>query len=147
MPQSIVLLDWQLSRVTSPAVDLSYYLLTSTVKSLRDAHLDEFIQIYYTNLADIVRASGSDPDVLFPEVELQRQLKQFGKYGVVMSPMLIPVILAESSDITDLDDFADAMSKSKEESGRAVNITGKKEQEFVKRMQDLLADARRYGWL
>lgn len=146
VPKSIVLLDWQMSRITSPAIDLSYYLFSSTVKSLRDAHLDEFLKIYYTNLADVIRATGSDPEVLFPEEELQRQLRQFGKIGVLMAPILIPAMLADSSDITDLDSNAEQLYN-KKTSDRAVNISGNKEQEFIKRMQDVVSDARRYGWL
>lgn len=85
--KAINLLDWQLTRVSSPAVDLTTFLFTSTDKQLRDAHLDEFLQVYYSNLVRIVRATGSDPAILFPEAELHRQLRLFGKYGVMVAPL------------------------------------------------------------
>lgn len=141
------MLDWQLSRVSSPAVDISYILFTSTVKSLRDAHLDEFLQVYYTNLAHTIRATGSDPDVLFPEAELQRQLRQFGVHGVLMAPVLIPIIIADSTEIASMDEMAETMESGKEIKRTHTNLSAANAKEFGRRIQDVISDARRLGWL
>lgn len=137
-----------MARVTSPAVDLTYYLFSSIGKSLRDAHLDEFLQIYYTNLAQTVRVSGSDPDELFPKSELQRQLRQFGKFEVAFAPLMIPLILADSSEIANLDELSVAMSDDGEYAQELMaNLNKAKEGEFAQRMKDALSDGRQYGWI
>lgn len=140
-----------MSRVTSPAIDLTFYLLSATDKSLRDAHMDDFLQIYYSNLANTIRATGSDPEVLFPEAELQRQFRQFGIYGVTMAPMLIPVILADASEIANIDDIADTMVKGTDGDDQSKVIITKlidgKDREYAQRMMDVLDDTRRYGWI
>lgn len=135
-----------MSRVTSPAIDLSYFFFSSTQKSLRDAHLDEFLQIYYTNLARIIRRTGSDPDALFPEAELQRQLRQFGILGVLKAPLMIPLILADSSEISDLDRLAEIMAGGRADAGLMANLNEDKVEEFAQQLKDVLSDARRYGW-
>lgn len=114
---------------------------------MRDAHLAEFLQIYYTNLADVIRATGSDPDVLFPKSELQQQLRQFGIYGVMMSAYLMPVTIADPSEFFDIEDIAVAMGKESGEMVLFAKLTDPgRNQEFVQRLKDVLADARHYGW-
>lgn len=144
---SITLLDWQLSRVSSPAMDISLFLFSSTNKSLRDKHLDEFLQIYYASFASILQTLGSDPDVLYPEAELQRQLRQFGIHGVTQSPVLVPLIIADSSECPNYDDLAENMSEGAIDTGSMKHLNGAKVKEFGQRMNDMLDDARRYGWL
>lgn len=115
---------------------------------MRDTHLDEFLSIYYSNLVRFVRATGSDPDVLFPEAELQRQLRQFGIYGVLMAPVVISVLLADSSEVSNMEEIAEAVcAKSKNEVGAFVKLSDSKAKAFCQRMKDVLADARQYGWL
>lgn len=136
-----------MSRITSPAIDLTYFLFTSTRKSLRDAHLDEFLQVYYSNLARIIRATGSDPDEMFPEAELQRQLRKFGVYGVAMAPFALPMILADKSEITDLDEIAETILQGEQNTGFMTNLNPAKRMEYAEMIRDVLADARRYGWI
>lgn len=141
------MLDWQCSRVSSPAVDLTYFLFSATVKSLRDEHLTDFLQIYYSNLAGIIRATGSDPDLLFPEPELHQQLRQFGKYGVMMAPIVIPVNIAVASEISNIKELTETMANGKNGAGLLTNLNESKTKQFAQRMEDVLADARQYGWL
>lgn len=47
----IKLLDWQVSRFTSPIIDLVYFMFCCTTKELRDAHYDEFQNVYYNSLS------------------------------------------------------------------------------------------------
>lgn len=114
---------------------------------MRDEHLDEFLQIYYSNLARTIRASGSDPAVLFPEAELQQQLRQFGAYGVMLGPILIPAILADFSESNAIGDTVATVDESIKDLGPVINLDEIKEKESNKRFKDVLEDARRYGWL
>lgn len=137
-----------MARVTSPAIDLTYFFFSTINKALRDAHLDDFLHIYYTSLAGTIRATGSDPEVLFPEAELQRQLRQFGIFGVAFAPLMIPLILADSSEIANLDELAEQMAEGEEGAGCMANLKNdEKIREFGLQMKGVLADARRYGWM
>lgn len=136
-----------MSRFTSPAIDIAYFFLTSTDKSFREAHFQELLQTYYLNLANIIRATGSDPNELFPEAELQRQLRQFGVYAVMLAPMMVQIMIADSSEIGNLDDMADTMAMGNDETGPLTHLSPAKRIEYVNRLKDTIADARRYGWL
>ena len=54
-PVKIRLLDFQIMRYSSPVLDLMYYIFGCTVKSLRDKHYQEFMDVYYDTLADFIK--------------------------------------------------------------------------------------------
>lgn len=54
-PTEISLLDWQISYHSTPIADIVHFIFSCTTKELRDAHYDEFLQIYHTTLTDHVR--------------------------------------------------------------------------------------------
>ena len=57
-PEQVLLLDFQLSGVTSPGNDLVYFLLTSTTPEFRAEHLDSVLKGYFENLHRVVSESG-----------------------------------------------------------------------------------------
>lgn len=54
-PIEVSLLDWQVSRHSSPIIDIVYFLFICTTKELRDAHYDEFLWIYHNTLSTHIR--------------------------------------------------------------------------------------------
>lgn len=84
---------------------------------------------------------------MFPEPELHRQLCQFGKYEMAMAPILISVDLAESSDISNIDELAESVLTGTNEGGLLAVLNDTKEKEFGQRMKDVLDDSRRYEWV
>ncbi|XP_055297452.1 uncharacterized protein LOC129565999 isoform X2 [Sitodiplosis mosellana] len=50
-PIEISFLDWQISRHSTPIIDIAYFIFSCTTKELRDAHYDEFLNIYHDNLS------------------------------------------------------------------------------------------------
>lgn len=107
------MIDYQVSRYTSPALDVLYFLFTSTDKGLRWEHYDNFIRIYHKNLSEHLTRLGSNPDKIFTLNNLLGQLKKFGKFGICMTAMVIPMISAEGKDIPDLDKTAESLQDGK----------------------------------
>lgn len=54
-PIEISLLDWQISRYSSPIIDIVYFIFGCTTKELRDKHYDEFLNTYYSTLSTHIR--------------------------------------------------------------------------------------------
>lgn len=54
-PIETVLLDFQISRCSSPIIDIVYFMFCCTTKELRDAHYDEFLKIYHESLSTHIR--------------------------------------------------------------------------------------------
>lgn len=120
--------------------------MSSTDKPLRDRHYDEFIRIYYDNLAQTIRKCGSDPEKLFTFANLQSEFKKFGKYGVIMAPCLLQVLVSDPSNIADMNVMtSDANDCSANRN--IANLDEKSLLKYKKRLSDVIADAKKYGWI
>ncbi|XP_055913239.1 uncharacterized protein LOC129946895 [Eupeodes corollae] len=135
----IKLIDWQISRFSSPACDLSYYIFPCTTKPLRDLYYQEIMDVYYSELAQFLKKLGSDPEVLFPRPALDDQLKRFGSFGVIMSLMLIPTLTAKADNVPDLDEISARMEAGDVEFTKEA--FGNKVPETFSRIRDVLVDA------
>lgn len=54
-PIGICLIDWQLARVSSPIIDVVYFIFLSTTKELRDIHYDNLLKVYHDSLSAHIR--------------------------------------------------------------------------------------------
>ncbi|XP_058819927.1 uncharacterized protein LOC131682462 [Topomyia yanbarensis] len=88
----IRLLDWQCCRYTSPVVDLMYFIFIASSKAFRDRHYEHLLDFYHRNLSDHIRRLGSDPERLFPRTALDQQLLRFGRAGLIMAAICLPII-------------------------------------------------------
>lgn len=84
----------------------------------------------------------------FPFTALLRQLKQFGKFGVIMATFLIPMLTTSNDELPDMDFIAENMKNPDpavmEEMMKKFMKTNK---HYEARMRDSLLDAIRYGFL
>lgn len=147
VPQQICLIDFQIARYSSPVLDLVYFLFSSTTKELRDAHLEDILRIYHTALSATVNRLGSDAERLFNYATFRQELIKFGKYGVIIAPMLLQVITAHADDIPDLDQIAEDRAKGDYKENNTLFQSTKTELNYNKRMSDVLRDADAYGFL
>lgn len=100
-PADICLIDFQLSRLGSPVMDLSYFLYSSADASVY-ADLDHLLRVYHTSLSNHLRALGCDPDKLFSLAELKNQWKEYCNFGVVMAMLLMKIVLMEKDETVDV---------------------------------------------
>ncbi|XP_062537181.1 uncharacterized protein LOC134205682 isoform X2 [Armigeres subalbatus] len=108
-PVDIRLLDWQISRYASPVLDLMYFIFTASTKAFRDKHYKTLLDIYHQSLSSFLIRLGSDPEKLFPRTALDEQLQKFGRFGLLMAVMLLPIITTKSEDVPDMDEMAEKM--------------------------------------
>lgn len=148
IPQKVCLIDFQMTRFASPAIDLLHFIFTSTVKSIRDQYFKDILSIYYSSLSTTIRKLGSDPDQLFTFNDLEEQLKKFGKYSVLVAPTLLQVITADPTDIPDLDQLSEDMAKNKDNDDHPKSfISSKTRQLYKTRVCDVVRDAEAHGYL
>lgn len=148
-PRDVILLDWQITRYVSPILDIVYFLFASTDAELRAKHLDELLSIYHRSLKDLLDHLGGDTMTQFPFTALLRQLKKFGKFGIIMAAIIIPLITKPNEEIPDMDFMADNMNTDNEEMKEAMmkSFLSNDESRFTGRMKGVLHDAIRYGYL
>ncbi|KAG5671600.1 hypothetical protein PVAND_001793 [Polypedilum vanderplanki] len=107
----IRLLDFQILRYATPVCDLMYYIFGCTRKSLRDKYYQEFIDVYYEELSSFIIRLGSDPKKVYPREIFDEQLKKFGKFGLAMAMILLPIFTSDVDDVPDLDDLAEKLQE------------------------------------
>lgn len=148
VPVNISLLDYQIGRYSSPILDLVYFLFSSTDKPLRDNYYTEVIQLYHNALSKNLTKMGSDANKLFSFEDLQAQLKEFGSYALILTPMLLNIMTTKADDIPDLDNLAEEFKDkglSMEEGMKAfVNDSGI--DKFNTRIRDVVQDVLRLGY-
>lgn len=107
-PEKMCFLDFQICASHSPAMDLSYFMYSSSPKEIYD-NLDHYLQVYYDSLSKTIRDLGSDPEALIPFAELKNQWKKFSRYGLMMSSIVLKICIQEEDEVMD---FSDAMEAS-----------------------------------
>lgn len=133
--------DFQLLRLTSPVIDISYYLCTSTDSDVHQ-RFNELLHIYYNELSTFLTKLGSDPQKLFTFSDLEDQFRQFGKYGLIFAPILVGVMVSDSTDIIDMDSIK---HDSKVEG--LAKLNEKTKVLLKKRMSSVIQLAIKSGWL
>ena len=97
------MVDLQLTRVGSPALDLNYMLFCSLNGDVRRAELSNFFVKYYATFASVMAASGVA--MKFTLDQLKKEFVNKNKFGLLMGMMLIPYVLLDSANTIHLDDF------------------------------------------
>lgn len=93
---------------------------------------------------------GSDPDKLFPHSAFQSHLKQFGFFGFLMALMVLPVFVAPSEEVPDMDEVSQKMADGALDAQAIedMNTHSKHTQDaYAKRMRDTILDQVRLGMI
>ncbi|XP_055637425.1 uncharacterized protein LOC129776066 isoform X2 [Toxorhynchites rutilus septentrionalis] len=144
VPQRAKMLDYQLARYSSPALDISFFIYSCTSQALREAHYEDMLKSYHESLSEMLRDLGSDPEQLFPYFELQKEMREFGRFGCGMGMESVPFSLLDENEVADLDQI---------QKDEAVPIEGVwklqkiKTQEGRRRLADIFKHAISCGYL
>ncbi|RZB73450.1 EcKinase, DUF1679, and/or APH domain containing protein [Asbolus verrucosus] len=103
-PLDMRLIDWQMSGLGSPVLDLSYFFYCCCWNDV-DENLEEWLQIYYDSLTNQLKELGSDPEEVFSFNTLMRHWRRFSRYGVIIGSFILRFSLCEEDDAPD---FAEA---------------------------------------
>lgn len=144
--EDIRILDWQVLRYLSPAIDLLYNIFTSTDKTLRDSEYDNLLKLYHDSLSKTVRLLGSAPEKLFTLDDLKDEMKRCGNYALLLAPMLIQVSQADSSEISNLDEMSDKIAEGETRQELITGLSEHAQQEYDRRLNGVIGDLIRLGY-
>ncbi|XP_060517130.1 uncharacterized protein LOC132696363 [Cylas formicarius] len=108
-PTKTVLIDFQIARIASPALDLAYHLyLVCSAEQLN--HFDELLNIYFTSLSENLRALGTNPDKIFTYEDLLDHWEKYSVFGVILAGIaqMVNFMSKEESALMDLQDRNEA---------------------------------------
>ncbi|XP_053679605.1 uncharacterized protein LOC128730559 [Anopheles nili] len=145
-PENIILLDWQVSCYGSPVLDLVYFIFCCTDEEFRRLHYVEMLDIYHNSLSALLKLLGHDPQQVFPRSALDLQLQLFGRFGLMLAVLLVPLQCTASEDLPDLDDTAETF-RDTQTFDAAVFTKNANQIAFRKRMSGVIRDTIRYGYM
>ncbi|KAJ3646083.1 hypothetical protein Zmor_023693 [Zophobas morio] len=102
----VAILDWQVSKFTSPVTDLSYFLFAGISKEDL-ADIDTILRDYYKYLCEYLRRLSSKFADTYTLENFFDDWKKYGQYGLVMCIMPIKTLYSKKKDLPDLAEIAD----------------------------------------
>ncbi|KAJ4427555.1 hypothetical protein ANN_25203 [Periplaneta americana] len=141
-PDKVCLVDFQMSRYGSPALDLSFILQLSLTADTR-RNYRQLLRVYHDSLCEFVLDLDSNPEV-FSFSALEEEMKKYSAFGMAMALVAVPGTLNEDSGPmdsfsadTDGNYIVRAISSSFE------NMSDKCEKKII----ELLSEALTHGYL
>ncbi|ALC49638.1 CG2004 [Drosophila busckii] len=102
-PEQMIMIDFQLARCCSLALDLSFFIYSCTSQELREKHYDELLRAYLNSAQDIITDLGGDAEAIINWDLLKEELKEFGRFGVGMGIESLPMSLIDDDEVADLE--------------------------------------------
>lgn len=87
-----------------------------------------------------------DPDKLFPYDALLDQLRKFGKFGLVMSSIFLPLMCGEEGGNPDMNELAESMQDGKVLEAD-VFVAEDAKAKLNRRLRDVVADMVNFGYI
>lgn len=111
-----IMIDYQLSKNSSPVNDLLYMIFNCTDYEMRSKHFYDWIDYYHSELENSLSNYGLKVEFIYPRDRLDADLKRYGKlmfgFSIVLAGMLIrksddAAKLMEAMQSTDMSNIAE----------------------------------------
>lgn len=106
-PEAIKIIDFQLARCASMAVDISFFIYSCTSQTLRETHYESLLKAYHESACNLIQDLGADPKKVMSWQDLLDEMKQFGRFGCGMGIESLPMSLLEDDEVADLDEITE----------------------------------------
>lgn len=100
-PISVIMLDYQITRLASPAVDFLHLTLNCTDYEIRAEHFDKWKDYYHTSFVKFLSYFNLEAEQFYPRKEFEKDLMRVCKVSFGMSMMMCNVIVREPEDVID----------------------------------------------
>ncbi|XP_072379901.1 uncharacterized protein [Diabrotica undecimpunctata] len=97
-PQSLRVIDWQMSSFGSPCGDLSYFLVANASEEVLD-DLQTYLHVYHDKLSSQLRDFNLDPEEVFPFSKFENHFKLFMSYSLFLALLITKVTLSDADEI------------------------------------------------
>ncbi|XP_050079391.1 uncharacterized protein LOC126567204 [Anopheles maculipalpis] len=128
----VLLIDYQLSFWSSPAMDLLYFIFTSVNGDLKISQMDYMIQYYHEKLIDSLNFLEYDGNLPLLK-DLHSDIIEHHLFGLMISFSILPVCLMEKSDDASMD-----MMMDQGDAGIAFKLRMYNNPAYVKQMSQIL---------
>jgi hypothetical protein len=106
IPDQVRFFDLQLPRYSSPALDLQYFMHTSSNEHVRTEYTENLLEVYHTELRETLLALGCDHHVYTLE-QLKKDYEDRLLFGLFTAVSLIPIVLADPADAYEMENLVE----------------------------------------
>ena len=100
-----MLLDWQVTQMSSLATDLNHFIFSSVDHSVRKKYFDDLLRLYYEEYMEVIKSADLNPNFTFPE--LKQEFANKNKMGIIMGVCVLPFVSVDEDDLLDLGNLND----------------------------------------
>lgn len=96
--KSLIPVDYQTLRLSSPSTDILYFVYCGTDKEFRKVHLKQLLEHYYKTLSKFLTLFKMDPEVVFSRRDFEEEFKDMQPYGLLTTLFLLPMVLVDPAN-------------------------------------------------
>jgi hypothetical protein len=96
--------DFQLSRYSSPALDLLYFMYTSPSEDVRSEYTEYLLETYHKELRYTLKVLGCEHHK-FTIKQLKKEFEEKSFFGLITACTVLAAVLAEPTETYDMDNF------------------------------------------
>ncbi|CAG9858854.1 unnamed protein product [Phyllotreta striolata] len=137
-PTDMVMLDFQISCVFSPMIDLALFLYCGGSKVELD-QLEYILEYYHKELSSFLSELGSDVEKLFPVSVMWEHWRKYAFHGFNGGTCILELFFVETDDVPNFDDtstWQDDGSGSGDQ--KLFNIKVKNREPYLERLRDIV---------
>lgn len=149
-PVDCILIDYQISRVSSPAIELIYLIFNCTDREIRSKNFFDWLDYYHKVLDDSLANFGLKSAMIYPREKLDADLRRYGKVGYGMSLLLANSLVRESSETLDMSEESQLIMEKMRQNNDILGLSQCREEtvaKLKKRFNDLCASFIEYGYI
>ncbi|KAL1506588.1 hypothetical protein ABEB36_005919 [Hypothenemus hampei] len=147
--ENVKLIDFQLTRESTPIHDLSYFFYASASKKDID-NLEQYLALYHESFSDILRQLGENANEIFPFDVLIKEWKENALLGIILGIYLWQIKLIQKAEFVEiLQQFSDTQVDQTETYSAFLEVLSKvyTNKDFLERTTNILIHAVEYGIL
>ncbi|XP_028146574.1 uncharacterized protein LOC114340055 [Diabrotica virgifera virgifera] len=131
-PSKLIMVDFQLSFLHSPVIDLSYFwhFVASTQEY---PHLTELLEFYHKELSTNLNLLGCNSDELFSLDTLWTHWKKYSLYGFIQAVLFTYLLYVDHEDLQKINDGSQGTKVQK-----LVGVQLKNDEAYVQRISALI---------
>lgn len=107
-PVEVKFVDFQISFINSPAIDLQYFIFSSTNPRLRFTHIDTFLRIYYNSFEETLKRLNYKLKTPYGLDQLKKDFEEKYFWGLIVFITIFPHFLAPSNETLEPDELIKA---------------------------------------
>ncbi|XP_026493300.2 uncharacterized protein LOC113398657 [Vanessa tameamea] len=94
----VISVDYQTLQMSSPIIDLMYFIFTGSDKNFRKHHMKDTIEHYYTELRAALERLNLNPDEVYPRDDFDYELQKVMPFGLLISMFCLLIITVQEED-------------------------------------------------